>query len=125
MIPSPTESKVGVVLTPQRVVTELEEVKAFNIIPFDVQGQSTLSDYVIICEGRSHAHCRGIAERVEIELKHDGIYPIGREGMKEGNWILMDYVDIILHIFHPQIRSYYNLEAIHEHCPHLSLQQSC
>ena len=82
-----------------------------------MQGKSSLTDLLLICEGRSHLHSRGIAERVLESLKKTGIRPQGVEGEREGNWILLDYGEVILHIFHPVIRKYYDLEALHSGSP--------
>ena len=78
----------------------------------DLQGQSSLTDMLLICEGRSHLHCRGIADRVAESLRQMGIRHDGIEGESEGNWILLDYGEVILHIFHPEKRKFYNLERM-------------
>jgi ribosome-associated protein len=102
----------------ETILEAVQEAKGRQIVRFDVRGRSSLSDYVIICEGRSQAHCRGIAERVEMHLKQSGeVYPLGKEGARDGNWILMDYAEAVLHVFHPEIRKYYNLEELHQECP--------
>lgn len=103
--------------TEDPILNALQEAKARQIVRFDVRDRSSLSDFVIICEGRSQAHCRGIAERVEVDLKRTGLYPLGKEGEKDGNWILIDYAETVVHIFHPEIRKYYHLEGLHEGCP--------
>ena len=82
----------------------------------DVRDSSNLADYLFICEGRSQLHCRGIAENVVFRLKHQGEIHLGIEGELEGNWVLLDYGNIILHVFHPEIRKYYNLEELY--APH-------
>ena len=71
---------------------------------------------MFICEGRSQLHCRGIAENIVFRLKHQGEIHLGIEGELEGNWVLLDYGNIILHVFHPEIRKYYNLEELY--APH-------
>jgi iojap-like ribosome-associated protein len=58
-------------------------------------------------------HCRGIAQNVLFSLKHQGDVHLGIEGELEGNWVLLDYGNIILHVFHPEIRKYYNLEKLY------------
>ena len=94
-----------------------QEAKALRVCRIDVQGKSSLTDMRVICEGRSHLHSRGIAERVLESLKKTGIRPQGIEGEREGNWILMDYGEVILHVFHPVIRKYYDLEGLHSGSP--------
>ena len=99
------------------ILEQLQEAKALQICRIDLQGKSSLTDLLLICEGRSHLHSRGIAERVLESLKKTGIRPQGVEGEREGNWILLDYGEVILHVFHPIIRKYYDLEALHSGSP--------
>ena len=94
----------------------LQDSKAEEIVLIDVRDSSNLADYMFICEGRSQQHCRGIAENIVFSLKHQGVTHLGIEGELEGNWVLLDYGNIILHVFHPEIRKYYNLEELY--APH-------
>ena len=98
----------------KRILKLLEDAKAEEIVLIDAQHRSSLADYLLICEGRSQLHCRGIAENVEHNLKREGEASIGIEGESEGNWVLLDYGNIILHVFHPEIRKYYRLEELYE-----------
>ena len=98
----------------KRILELLEDAKAEEIVLVDAQHRSSLSDYLLICEGRSQLHCRGIAENVEHNLKREGEASLGIEGEREGNWVLLDYGNIILHVFHPEIRKYYRLEELYE-----------
>lgn len=100
----------------KKIFESLHNFKAEEIILIDVRESSNLSDFIFICEGRSQLHCKGIAENVVLSLKHQGEINLGVEGELEGNWILVDYGNIILHIFHPEIRKYYNLEKLY--APH-------
>ena len=100
-----------------KIIEVTRNAKTHNMVQFDVRGKSVLTDYVLICEARSQAHGRGVCERVHEGLKELGVRPEGLEGEREGNWILMDYGDALLHIFHPEIRSYYDLEKLHVGCP--------
>jgi len=100
-----------------KIIEVARNAKAHNMVQIDVRGKSVLTDYVLICEGRSQAHGRGVCERVREGLKEVGVRPEGLEGEREGNWILMDYGAALLHIFHPEIRSYYDLEKLHVGCP--------
>ena len=81
-----------------------------------MRDSSNLADYIFICDGRSQLHCRGIAENIVFRLKLQGEIHLGIEGELEGNWVLLDYGNIILHVFHPEIRKYYNLEELY--APH-------
>ena len=97
----------------RKILELLQDSKAEEIVLIDVRESSNLADYLFICEGRSHLHCRGIAENVIFRLKHQGDIHLGIEGEFEGNWVLLDYGSIILHVFHPEIRKYYNIEKLY------------
>ena len=97
----------------KKIFELLQDSKAEEIVLIDVRKSSNLADYLVICEGRSQLHCRGIAENVMFRLKHQGDIHLSIEGEHEGNWVLLDYGNIILHVFHPEIRKYYNLEELY------------
>ena len=97
----------------KKILELLQESKAEKIVLIDVRETSNLADYLFICEGRSQLHCRGIAQNVVFRLKHQGDVHLGIEGELEGNWVLLDYGNIILHVFHPEIRKYYNIEKLY------------
>ena len=97
----------------KKILELLQGSKAEEIVLIDVRDSSNLADYMFICEGRSQLHCRGIAENVVFSLKHQGEINLGIEGELEGNWVLLDYGNIIVHVFHPEIRKYYNLEELY------------
>ena len=94
------------------IIDLLKNAKADNIAFIDVKGKSSFTDYLIICQGTSQPHCRSIAEKVEFNLKKNGHNSSGMEGEREGNWVLLDYGEIIIHIFHPEIRKYYHIEEL-------------
>ena len=97
----------------KKILEVLQESKAEEIVLIDVRETSNLADYLFICEGRSQLHCRGIAQNVAFRLKHQGDVHLGIEGELKGNWVLLDYGNIILHVFHPEIRKYYNIEKLY------------
>ena len=97
----------------KKILEILQDSKAEEIVLIDIRGNSNLADYLFICEGRSQLHCRGIAQNVAFRLKHQGDVHLGIEGELEGNWVLLDYGNIILHVFHPEIRKYYNIEKLY------------
>ena len=97
----------------KKILEVLQESKAEEIVLIDVRETSNLADYLFICEGRSQLHCRGITQNVVFRLKHQGDVHLGIEGELEGNWVLLDYGNIILHVFHPEIRKYYNIEKLY------------
>ena len=100
----------------KKILELLQDSKAEEIVLIDVCDSSNLADYMFICEGRSQLHCRGIAENIVFRLKYQGEIHLGIEGEFEGNWVLLDYGNIILHVYHPEIRKYYNLEELY--APH-------
>ena len=86
--------------------------KAEDIKVLDIRDLTTMADYFVICHGNSNPQMKAIAEEIEDKLKEKGLYPGGREGMDSAYWILMDYSDVIVHIFCGEIRDFYNLEHL-------------
>ena len=101
----------------KRILELLSDEKAEEIALIDAKKRSSLADYLLVCQGRSQLHCRSIAQNVEYNLKQEGEISLGLEGEREGNWVLLDYGNIILHVFHPEIRKYYNLEELYSKRP--------
>ena len=97
----------------KNIIDLLKNEKAENIVFIDAEGGSNFTDYLIICQGNSQTHCRSIAKNLEYNMKNNGHNSLGIEGEREGNWVLLDFGEIILHIFHPEIRKYYNIEKLH------------
>ena len=97
----------------KKILEVLQESKAEEIVLIDIRKTSNLADYLFICEGRSQLHCRGITQNVVFRLKHQGDVHLGIEGELEGNWVLLDYGNIILHVFDPEFRKYYNIEKLY------------
>lgn len=91
---------------------EADDRKATDIVLLDVSGITTLADYFLICSGRSSRQVQGIAEAVQTRLRELGVRPLGVEGEREGHWVLMDYGDVIVHIFYQPIRELYDLESL-------------
>ena len=101
----------------KRILELLSDEKAEEIVFIDAKKRSRLADYLLVCHGRSQLHCRSIAQNVEYNLKQEGEISLGLEGEREGNWVLLDYGNIILHVFHPEIRKYYKLEELYSKRP--------
>ena len=97
----------------RRILELLNEQKAEEIVFINAKSQTNIADYLLICQGRSQLHCRSIAQNIEYDLKQAGEISLGIEGEKEGNWVLLDYGNIIIHVFHPEIRKYYKLEELY------------
>jgi ribosome-associated protein len=95
--------------------------KAFDVLILDIGAISSFADYFIICSGSSHRQVQAIASSIEEELKKKGIRPLGREGFNEGTWILLDYDDIIIHVFYHTTREFYGLERLWADAPIVEL----
>lgn len=95
--------------------------KAFDLTILDIKEISSFADYFILCSGNSSRQVQAIAGSIEQDLKKKGIYPLGIEGFAEGNWILLDYDDIIIHVFYHQIREFYQLERVWADAPRVGL----
>ncbi|MGC9196466.1 MAG: ribosome silencing factor [Syntrophobacteraceae bacterium] len=91
---------------------EAVSYKALDLIVLDVARFSSLADYFIICSAKSSRQVQGIADNLERGLRTHGIKPLGSEGKSEGHWVLMDYADVIIHIFYEPVREFYDLESL-------------
>jgi ribosome-associated protein len=88
------------------------ERKAQGIIALDLRGKSSLADFAVIMSGRSSRQVMAIAQAIERLLKDKGIKPLGVEGASEGQWILLDYGNVIIHVFYESTRAFYDLEGL-------------
>ncbi|MCX8011694.1 MAG: ribosome silencing factor [Desulfobacterota bacterium] len=104
------------------VISALDK-KAKDLVVLRVTELSSFADYFLICHGDSHRQVQGIANAIEERMKKAGFIPLGIEGYREGNWILMDYGDIILHIFKKQVREFYDLERLWIDAPRLEINE--
>lgn len=87
--------------------------KAEKVVILDVSTQLVITDFFVICSGNSDRQVKTIAEEVQQRLAEDhGVKPFRREGEREGQWVLLDYVDFVLHVFQPEDREYYDLERL-------------
>lgn len=96
--------------------------KGSNILGLDLRQVSVLTDYVIIAEGNVHEHVRAIAKELLKNLEKAKISCYHQEGMQEGDWIVLDFLDFIIHIFTPQIRMKYSLEELWKEAEILKLK---
>ena len=96
----------------RRIAIAALEKKAENIRIFDLRGLSTITDFFVICSGVTDLHTRAIQEVIVETLKKASIRPWHIEGENIGRWILIDYVDVVVHIFQPEVREYYGLERL-------------
>lgn len=86
--------------------------KAEGLVVLDVRGLTSIADAFIICSGRSNRQVSAIADHIERFLKQKGLRPLGVEGKSEGHWVLMDYGDVIIHVFYSETRAFYDLEGL-------------
>lgn len=95
--------------------------KAADVMLLDLRGISSATDFYLIASGRSDTHVTAIADHVIDELKTHGARPAGVEGLRSGRWVLIDYVDFLVHVFHPAAREFYQLERLWGDAPRLVL----
>jgi ribosome-associated protein len=96
----------------QTVLASLEDSKAESTITIDIAGKSALGDHMVVTSGRSHRHVGAIADHLAKDLKHAGLGPVRVEGLPHCDWVLIDIGDIIIHIFRPEVRDFYNIEKM-------------
>lgn len=88
------------------------EKKAESIRTYDVQGKTDYTDAIMVCEGSGELHNRAIADNIITNAKKSGVYILGKEGYTQGTWILIDMVNVIVHIFDHETRKYYDIEKL-------------
>ncbi len=94
------------------VEKSLDDDKAENVVAIDLSGKSSIADFMVIASGRSTRQLGAMAEHLQVKLKASGINPVGIEGARAGDWVLIDGGDIVIHLFRPEIRQLYNLEKM-------------
>ena len=88
-------------------------LKAMDLVQIDLEGKSSISEFMFVCSGSSTVNVKGIAEKISMDLKEKGLYPLNIEGISEGNWIVMDYDSVIVHIFTEETRKTYQIEDLY------------
>jgi ribosome-associated protein len=94
------------------VVDALEDLKAVNIVTLDVTGLTDVMDYLIIASGTSNRHVKSLADNVCMEAKRQDLRPLGVEGEDAGEWVLVDFGDVVVHVMLPATRDFYDLERL-------------
>lgn len=94
------------------VETSLDEDKAEDLVVIDLQGKSSMADYMVIATGRSDRHVGAMADHLMRRVKDDGLGRCRAEGLPRGDWVLIDAGDIVVHLFRAEVRSFYNLEKM-------------
>jgi ribosome-associated protein len=94
------------------ILSRLDDMKAEETVTIDLRGKSAFSDYMIVTSGRANRHVGAIAENLAKGLKETGIKSIHIEGLPNCDWVLIDSGDVIVHVFRPEVREFYNLERL-------------
>ena len=88
------------------------DYKANDVVLLDLHGVTDMTDYFVIASGTSDTHVRSIGERLLDDLRKEGLHAHHIEGLQSGRWVLLDFVDFVVHIFHPTLRSFYQIERL-------------
>ena len=96
--------------------------KAEDLVILDVRGLSSIADFFVIMSGRSTRHVQGLAQAVDAALRHKNVKDGNTEGLNEGHWVLLDYNDVIVHIFYNEDRSFYDIEGLWHDAPRVEME---
>jgi len=96
----------------RRAAALASELKATDLVVLDLRGVTDMTDFFVIASGTSDTHVRAVAEHVQAGLKAGGVSTTMTEGLTQGRWALLDYADCVVHVFHPTLRQYYQLERL-------------
>ena len=107
-----TNKSVTTAALRKSVIDALEELKAKDVREIDVRGKTSIADLLVIASGTSARHVKSIADEVSKYAKKAGVMPLGVEGEQEGEWVLVDLGDVIVHVMLPRIREFYGLERL-------------
>ena len=111
-MPSTTSTSTSLALA-QRAAQLCTEYKANDVVLLDLRGVTDMTDFFIVASGTSDTHVRSLGEHVLGDMKHkEGAAAHHVEGLAQGRWVLLDYVDFVVHIFHPTLRNFYQLERL-------------
>lgn len=99
------------------------EKLAQEIVAYDVSDQLIITDAFVLCSAPNDRQVRSIVEEVEERMRESGAKPVRREGERDGRWVLLDYVDIVIHVQHEEERGFYSLERLWKDCPAIDLPE--
>lgn len=94
------------------VLARLEDMKAEDSVVIDLTNKSSIGDYMVVTSGRSQRHVGAVADHLVKDIEEAGGPRVRVEGMRQGDWVLIDAGDVIVHVFRPEIRAFYNLEKM-------------
>lgn len=104
--------RLGAEETLRIVLARLEDMKAEDTVSIDLTGKSSIGDYMVVTTGRSQRHVASVADHVIKDLEQSGVARVRVEGMQQADWVLIDAGDVIVHVFRPEVRAFYNLEKM-------------
>ena len=110
-----------IISSARRAASLLVDNKANDVVVLDLRPVTDMTDFFILASGTSDTHVRAAAGHVMEGLKQDGVTVHSVEGFEQGRWVLLDYVDFVVHVFHPSLRSFYQLERLWGDAPALSV----
>jgi ribosome-associated protein len=110
-----------VIQAARRAASLLVDRKANDVVLLDLRPVTDMTDFFVVASGTSDTHVRATAGHVMEELKKEGIAVHSVEGLEQGRWVLLDYVDFVVHVFHPSLRSFYQLERLWGDAPALQV----
>jgi ribosome-associated protein len=110
--PIPSASRPDAAALCRLIEASLDDDKAEEIVSIDLSGKCSFADYMIVATGRSQRHVASIAFKLQDRLKAAGHPPLSIEGLEAGEWVLIDAGDVVVHLFRPEVREYYNLEKM-------------
>ncbi len=96
----------------EKICESLLKHKGEDVLSIDLKGKSEVADYYVVASGRSMTHTRALIDHVEEDMEKLGVAPIRREGVREGRWCVLDYGDVVVHIFNDESRLFYHLEKL-------------
>ncbi len=99
------------------------EKKAYDLVLLEVRDVTSIADYFIICSGRSDRQVQSIARGLDENLGNMGVSPLSIEGLTRGQWVLLDFSDVIVHVFYQLVREFYDLEGLWAHAPRVELPE--
>lgn len=121
--PAPSSAELSAAEIAGLIAGYAAEKKAIDIVEVDLRGVSGYTDYFVICSGNTERQTKAIHDAIHLGMKNDhGMLPRRVEGLPEARWVLMDYFDVVVHIFTPDTREYYRLEQLWGEAPRRSIE---
>jgi ribosome-associated protein len=111
-MPSTSATTSNSLALAQRAAQIALDTRAVDVVLLDLRGVTDMTDFFLIASGTSDTHARSIGEHVMEEMKKEGFRAEHVEGLEKGRWVLIDFVDFVVHVFHPTLRNYYQLERL-------------